>query len=110
MADIARQTVEYLYEEGSTMPHDLHFPTIEEIIEETRKFTMKKVHVGMHVAIRNLPSDDTEFVLPNFAVRDMLSTFGLAGDVLELDVVCKNEMKCEFCSPLDTMFSYRTTR
>ena len=31
MSDIARQTVEFLYEENGGVPRDLHLPTLEDI-------------------------------------------------------------------------------
>lgn len=38
MIEIARQTVEYLYEEGNGIPRDLHFPTLEGITTAKIKF------------------------------------------------------------------------
>lgn len=85
MPDIARQTVEFLYEEGSGMPRDLHFPTIEEVQDEYNKFTIKKVHIGMRVTIKALnSSNDTESMLPKFATPQMLRCFGLTGEVLDI--------------------------
>ena len=47
MVDIARQTVEFLYEENGGMPRDLHLPTIDDIREEAAKFTIERVRKGM---------------------------------------------------------------
>ncbi|XP_014675681.1 PREDICTED: LOW QUALITY PROTEIN: probable E3 ubiquitin-protein ligase HECTD4 [Priapulus caudatus] len=81
MVDIARQTVEFLYEENGGMPRDLHLPNIDDIKEEAAKVTVDRVHKGMAVVIQNPGST----VLPPFAVRGMLRMFGLTGVVLDVD-------------------------
>lgn len=48
MVDIARQTVEFLYEENGGIPRDLYLPTIEDIKDEASKFTIEKVRKGKH--------------------------------------------------------------
>lgn len=48
MVDIARQTVEFLYEENGGVPRDLYLPTIEDIKDEASKFTIDKVRKGRH--------------------------------------------------------------
>lgn len=48
MVDIARQTVEFLYEENGGVPRDLYLPTIEDIKDEASKFTIDKVRKGTH--------------------------------------------------------------
>ena len=89
MVDIARQTVEFLYEENGGMPRDLHLPTIDDIREELAKFTIERVKKGTMVVIRQPqttgPTGTT--LLPKFAVRGMLKTFGLTGIVLDVDQV-----------------------
>ncbi|XP_039677899.1 probable E3 ubiquitin-protein ligase HECTD4 [Perca fluviatilis] len=47
MVDIARQTVEFLYEENGGIPRDLYLPTIEDIKDEANKFTIDKVCKGL---------------------------------------------------------------
>lgn len=47
MVDIARQTVEFLYEENGGIPRDLYLPTIEDIKDEANKFTIDKVRKGI---------------------------------------------------------------
>lgn len=47
MVDIARQTVEFLYEENGGIPRDLYLPTIEDIKDEANKFTIDKVRKGL---------------------------------------------------------------
>ncbi len=84
MSDIARQTVEFLYEENGGMPRDLYLPTIDDIKEELAKFTIERVKKGTTVVIR-IPPGGT--VLPKFAVRAMFKTFGLTGIVLDIDQV-----------------------
>lgn len=89
MTDIARQTVEFLYEENGGMPRDLHLPTIDDIKEDLAKFTIERVRKGTTVVIRNSPGTRTggATVLPKYAVRSMLRTFGLTGTVLDIDTV-----------------------
>ncbi|KAL3856755.1 hypothetical protein ACJMK2_011476 [Sinanodonta woodiana] len=93
MTDIARQTVEFLYEENGGMPRDLHLPTIEDIKEELAKFTIDRVRKGTTVVVRDPTGGSTisgTTVLPKFAVRSMLRTFGLVGAVLDIDM--QNEL------------------
>ncbi|KAK7087914.1 probable E3 ubiquitin-protein ligase HECTD4 isoform X2 [Littorina saxatilis] len=88
MTDIARQTVEFLYEENGGIPRDLHLPTIEDIREDLAKFTIERVKKGTTVIIRtpaSLSSSTGASLLPKFAVRAMLKTFGLTGTVLDVD-------------------------
>ncbi|XP_056457694.1 probable E3 ubiquitin-protein ligase HECTD4 isoform X1 [Gadus chalcogrammus] len=92
MVDIARQTVEFLYEENGGIPRDLYLPTIEDIKEEANKFTIDKVRKGLTVVIRCPDSNNTNsttggMALPKFAIRGMLKTFGLHGVVLDVDSV-----------------------
>ncbi|KAK6968629.1 E3 ubiquitin-protein ligase HECTD4 [Biomphalaria glabrata] len=87
MTDIARQTVEFLYEENGGIPRDLQLPTIEDIKEDLAKFTIDRVKKGTTVIIRT-PSGLSAHAttqLPKFAVRSMLKTFGLTGTVLDVD-------------------------
>ncbi|XP_071790886.1 probable E3 ubiquitin-protein ligase HECTD4 isoform X2 [Asterias amurensis] len=87
MTDIARQTVEFLYEENGGMPRDLHLPTIEDIKTEAAKFTIDKVRKGTTVVIHQPDTTGSagSTVVPKFAVRAMLKTFGLTGMVLDID-------------------------
>uniref|UniRef100_A0AAY5EYU7 HECT domain-containing protein n=1 Tax=Electrophorus electricus TaxID=8005 RepID=A0AAY5EYU7_ELEEL len=92
MVDIARQTVEFLYEENGGIPRDLYLPTIEDIKDEANKFTIDKVRKGLTVVIRCPESNNTGSstggtALPKFAVRGMIKTFGLHGMVLDVDSV-----------------------
>ncbi|KAL7986606.1 hypothetical protein Chor_012889 [Crotalus horridus] len=90
MVDIARQTVEFLYEENGGIPRDLYLPTIEDIKDEANKFTIDKVRKGLTVVTRcpesnNVASSAVATALPKFAIRGMLKTFGLHGIVLDVD-------------------------
>ncbi|KAJ7994262.1 hypothetical protein DPEC_G00264060 [Dallia pectoralis] len=92
MVDIARQTVEFLYEENGGIPRDLYLPTIEDIKEEANKFTIDKVRKGLTVVIRSPDTNNTHSTtggtsLPKFAIRGMLKTFGLHGVVLDVEPV-----------------------
>ncbi|XP_049722943.1 probable E3 ubiquitin-protein ligase HECTD4 isoform X3 [Elephas maximus indicus] len=92
MVDIARQTVEFLYEENGGIPRDLYLPTIEDIKDEANKFTIDKVRKGLTVVTRspdsnNVASTTVGTALPKFAIRGMLKTFGLHGVVLDVDSV-----------------------
>ncbi|XP_033101041.1 probable E3 ubiquitin-protein ligase HECTD4 [Anneissia japonica] len=92
MTDIARQTVEFLYEENGGMPRDLHLPTMEDIKAEAAKFSVDKVRKGTSVVIcqpENIVSSSGTMV-PKYAVRGMLKTFGLTGVVLDVDT--QNEL------------------
>ncbi|KAK3804042.1 hypothetical protein RRG08_062412 [Elysia crispata] len=104
MTDIARQTVEFLYEENGGIPRDLHLPTIDDIKEDLAKFTIDRVKKGTTVNIRTptgmtgatpnaaggsssstASTSNATMQLPKFAVRSMLKTFGLTGTVLDVD-------------------------
>uniref|UniRef100_A0A8D0KTR4 HECT domain E3 ubiquitin protein ligase 4 n=1 Tax=Strix occidentalis caurina TaxID=311401 RepID=A0A8D0KTR4_STROC len=92
MVDIARQTVEFLYEENGGIPRDLYLPTIEDIKDEANKFTIDKVRKGLTVVTRspdsnNVTSSAVGTALPKFAIRGMLKTFGQHGVVLDVDSV-----------------------
>ena len=84
MADIARQTVEFLYEENGGIPKDLHLPTVEDIKEDLNKFSIDRIKRGQPVFISN-NSDMDLTSLPKYCVPIMLKTFGLSGEVLEVD-------------------------
>lgn len=59
MVDIARQTVEFLYEENGGIPRDLYLPTIEDIKDEANKFTIDKVRKGRRHLHHCYPSNAT---------------------------------------------------
>jgi E3 ubiquitin-protein ligase HECTD4 len=82
MADIARQTVEFLYEENGGIPRDLHLPTLDDVKAEMSKFTIDKLKKGQQVLITDLCNDDTP---QKYCIPAMQKTFGLVGEVLEID-------------------------
>ena len=84
MADIARQTVEFLYEENGGIPRDLHLPTLENVKAQLSKLSIDRIRKSQAVFIsRNSDLDLTH--LPKYCVPLMLKTFGLPGEVLEVD-------------------------
>ena len=100
MMDIARQTVEFLYEDTGSIPQDLHLPTLEEIKEDVVKFSIDRLRKGTMVVIKQeslstpativggaTTADSDPASLPKFAVPSMLKTFGLTGTVLDIDQV-----------------------
>ena len=90
MTDIAHQTVEFLYDESGSLPSELNLPTIDDIREELARFTIERVKKGTSVVIR-IPSQGGT-ALPSGAVRSMVRTFGLTGQVVEVDQVCCGAM------------------
>lgn len=58
MVDIARQTVEFLYEENGGIPRDLYLPTIEDIKDEANKFTIDKVRKGTKGNVPNVKTQN----------------------------------------------------
>ena len=84
MADIARQTVEFLYEENGGIPGDLVLPTIEDVKEEMSKFTMDKIKKGDMVKLKGSHQGDRGQEAA-FSCLAQLKTFGLHGEVLDVD-------------------------
>ena len=80
MADIARQTVEFLYEENGGIPGDLVLPTIEDVKEEMSKFTMDKIKKGDMVKLKGSHQGDRGQEAA-FSCLAQLKTFGLHGEV-----------------------------
>lgn len=82
------------------MPRDLHLPTIDDIKEELAKFTIDRVRKGTTVIVRPLSvaassSSSPVMLLPKFAVRGMLKTFGLPGTVLDVDQVSVSPLRVD---------------
>ncbi|XP_059095573.1 probable E3 ubiquitin-protein ligase HECTD4 [Tigriopus californicus] len=82
MTDIARQTVEFLYEENGGIPADVHLPTIEDMKEELLKLSIDQIKRGDSVSIRTLTDQSSHH---NFYSTSQLKTFGLLGEVLDID-------------------------
>ena len=101
MTDIARQTVEFLYEENGGMPRDLQLPTIDDIKVQLSRFSIERLRKGTTVVIKSPAGGGgggsggggggagtpAAVILPKYAVRAMLHTFGLTGVILDVDQV-----------------------
>jgi len=66
-------------------------PTLEEVKAEASRVTMERIKVGMRVLLHPNPtkqkSDVQDSIIPKYAVSAMLKTFGLVGEVLDIDKV-----------------------
>lgn len=82
MTDIARQTVEFLYEENGGIPADMHLPTLEDMKEEMLKLSIDQIKRGDSVSIRTLTEKPPG---ASFYSASQLKTFGLIGEVLDTD-------------------------
>ncbi len=83
MTDIARQTVEFLYEENGGIPRDLHLPTPEDVREDMMKFTIDTIKKGDQVVIVELSEENEDAA--EYATMSQMRTFGQNGSVLEVD-------------------------
>ena len=81
MADIARQTVEFLFEENGGIPSDMHLPTAEDIKEQMTKFTIDRIRKGDSVLILTGRVDRSGY----HTCLSQMKTFGHVGEVLEVD-------------------------
>ena len=79
MEDIARQTVEFLYEDVGRLPKELLFPTLEDAKLMAEKLSADKLAVGQLVIISE------KIPVANCGVRLMQKTVGVMGVDLELD-------------------------
>ena len=79
MEDIARQTVEFLYEDVGRLPKELTFPTLEDVKVLAEKLSAEKLAKNQLVIV----SDKTP--VANCGVRLMEKTLGLMGVILEID-------------------------
>ena len=83
MENIARETVEFLYEENGGAPGDLHFPNMEEIKADLQKFSIGHLQSGSVVVIsKELPH----------GVKTMEKTAGLTGTVVSVDKVRERDV------------------
>ncbi len=81
MIDIAKQTVEFLYEENGGVPADLRLPDIDDVKKDLLTLSIEKLRPGMIVEI----SGENE-VQPIFACQHQFKTFGLEGEVVQTDL------------------------
>ena len=75
MIDIAKQTVEFLYEENGGVPNDLRLPDIDDVKKDLLTLSIEELRPGMIVDI------SVHDVQPLFACKQQLKTFGLEGEV-----------------------------
>lgn len=53
---------------------------------ESARFTLERIHPGVTVSIRRNRDTENESILPKYGVPAMLRTFGLTGEVLDVDI------------------------
>ncbi|CAB4054717.1 HECTD4 [Lepeophtheirus salmonis] len=82
MTDIARQTVEFLYEESGGIPQDLHLPTIEDIKEDLSKLSIDGIKKGMIVNIGSINEELGYKIGP----ESIFETSFHSGEVLDVDI------------------------
>jgi hypothetical protein len=80
MIDIAKQTVEFLYEENGGVPADLKLPDFDDVKNELSTLSIDKLKTKTSVAIGE------QVQQPLFACKQQMKTFGLEGEVLRTDV------------------------
>ena len=83
MIDIARQTIDFLYEDIGGIPKDLKLPTLLDIKEAQQKLSIEQVKIGLKVYIPKIKK------LPTYCVPVMDQTFGLYGEVVNIDSILK---------------------
>ena len=71
---IAQETVEFLYKENGGLPHDLHFPTMDNVKSDLDKFTISRVKKGSAVVVQK------ELPYTRCGVRAMQKTQGSTGE------------------------------
>ena len=80
MIDIAKQTVEFLYEENGGVPGELKLPDIDDVKKDLLTLSIEKMRPGMIV---NISEHDLQ---PLFACKEQLKTFGLEGEIIQTDI------------------------
>ena len=83
MIDIAKQTVEFLYEENGGLPTDLKLPDVDDVKKDLLTLSIEKLRPGMIVCITK---DQDVQHHTNFACQQQIKTFGLEGEVVRTDV------------------------
>ena len=79
MEDIARQTVEFLYEDVGKLPKELTFPTLDEAKGKAEELSAEKLSSGQVVLV------STKLPVASCGVRMMQKTMGVMGVVLEVE-------------------------
>lgn len=92
MVDIARQTVEFLYEENGGIP--LYLPTIEDIKDEANKFTIDKVRKGAQHTNPTLkcPSNPKHRALHTRCVNFYTALHSKHRCIIQVDMPCHINM------------------
>ena len=80
MPDVARLTVEGLYEESGGLPADLHLPTVEDLKASVPKLGANQLQRGLRVRINNGNPART-----GYEVRGMEGTRSSVGTVISID-------------------------
>ena len=83
MIDIAKQTIDFLYEDIGGIPKDLKLPTLHDIKEAQLKLSIEEVKIGLKVFIPKINK------IPTYCVPVMDQTFGLHGEVVNIDSMLK---------------------
>ena len=80
MIDIAKQTVEFLYEENGGIPSDLKLPDLDDVKKDMLSLSVDKLRPRMIVSI-----NEQDLPLPMFACKQQMKTFGLEGQIIIVD-------------------------
>ena len=80
MIDIAKQTVEFLYEENGGIPSDLKLPDLDDVKKDMLSLSVNKLRPRMIVSI-----NEQDLPLPMFACKQQMKTFGLEGQIIIVD-------------------------
>ena len=80
MIDIAKQTVEFLYEENGGIPSDLKLPDLDDVKKDMLSLSVDKLRPRMIVSI-----NEQDLPLPMFACKQQMKTFGLEGQIITVD-------------------------
>lgn len=81
MIDIAKQTVEFLYEENGGIPSDLKLPDLDDVKKDMLSLSVDKLRPRMIVSI----NEQDLLPLPMFACKEQVKTFGLEGKIITVD-------------------------
>ena len=79
MIDIAKQTVEFLYEENGGIPNDLKLPDLDDVKKDMMSLSIDKLRPKMVVFINEHEQQ------PLFACKQQMKTFGLEGEITRVD-------------------------
>ena len=81
MIDIAKQTVEFLYEENGGIPSDLKLPDLDDVKKDLSTLSVDKLKSRMIVSINEHDQQ------PLFSCKQQIKTFGLEGEIIRVDRV-----------------------